>query len=219
MDIRPTKVSGVSQTYGSTALAPRLTLRCSSFIHGLLSVPSKEPLELAPISLDQEATVVRHFIDFVTARNPVKIDLDITRMQGAVALCDRFRISESKDTLSLSLRESLRHYAERNQKKRKYWEGVTVDAWAIFELAAKRSDVALAKGAIRCFSGPRLQPDQLVCAKDTKALYAEVPKDWALALIRVSLEYKAVYHGARGQWVDRGWRKADFSTMADNFEV
>ena len=111
------------------------------FIQVLLTLRSRESISDAPIQLNRNADIVRHYIDYVTPPKAHDTTLDMAGFQRLSDLCDHLQSPAIETCVlgAIKARMDRRDYPKDS------------DPWGISALAARRDNVTLAKCAIGQF--------------------------------------------------------------------
>lgn len=145
----------------------------SEFIKGLLELPSTQSLEEAPIHLNQNADIVRFFVNYITSSVGCEIKSSATDCQHLIDLCDHLQVP----TLYGAVIQSLKFRASRKQPPKGF------DAWGMFKIAADQDDVSLAKCAIGCFDRVDVSIKDIF-VQDPTSLYDGIAPRYIFALLR-----------------------------------
>jgi hypothetical protein len=118
----------------------------SAFIRDLVTFPSDQAIELAPIELDYNSKIVRYFIDFVISGSTTNAQISMTEFEALFQLSDKFITEKVDKALLVAMELRVQH--------RLASKGL--DPWAVFRLAAARDYPELARASIRAFEGAEL---------------------------------------------------------------
>jgi hypothetical protein len=177
----------------------------SEFIKVLLTLPSAESISDAPIHLDQNADIVRHYVDYVTSSKAHDITLDMAGFQNLLDLCDHLQ-SPAIETFVLGAIKA-------RMDRRDY--PIDFDPWGIFALAARRDNVPLAKCAIGQFGHIDLR-DLLV--EKAPSFYENVPSRYFHALLRCAL-YPDTSYSTRKSSPSHCLRLVPVEQMVEGFSL
>jgi len=145
----------------------------SEFVKGLLDLPSTQSLEAAPIHLNQNADIVRFFVNYITSSMGFDIKSSATDCQHLIDLCDHLQVP----TLYGAVIQSLKLRASRKQLPKGF------DAWGMFKIAADQDDVTLAKSAIGCFDRAAVSIKDIF-VQDPPSIYDGISPQYIFALLR-----------------------------------
>jgi hypothetical protein len=159
----------------------------SDFLKTLLTLSSTQPIGDAPIQLNQNADIVRPYVDYVTSSEGHDISLDVIGFQQLFDLCDHLQspMIETSVLGAIKARLDRRNYTK------------DFDPWGVFALAARRDNVALAKCAIGCFGAPGINIRD-VLVKKSPSFYDNVPSRYFHALLRSALHLDTLYRTRGG---------------------
>lgn len=171
----------------------------SEFIKNLLDCPSDQALEHSPIALENDAEIIRHFIDLINSRGTLTMDLDVAGFSQLFALCDRFESTAIADSISRAMCDKLRRHP---------YPGM-FDPWEVFKLAARLDRFELARTAAANMSRGGRQADRLV-VKTQPSHFDNVPPRYIYALIRAVLVQRRYYNQTEKRWCSHAhWEPAD----------
>lgn len=124
----------------------------SDFVKHHLECSANQAIEQAPISLDHDAVIVRHFVNLIYARKTTTVDFDIPQFKQLLALCDQFQAEPIVQSAAQAMKDKLaRHPYPRN-----------FSTWHVFKLAAQLDDVELARCAVANLERSGQKLDEIV---------------------------------------------------------
>lgn len=145
----------------------------SDFIKDLLSLPSQQPIDRAPLHVHQPANIVRKFVDCAISSQEHDFKLGFVDIEDFVDLCDHLQASAIKLSVLKSLKVHLGNVTLNLQ----------FDAWEIFKLAANQGDIALAKLAIGHFDKSGIAVRKFFAIQST-TFFDDIPPRYVYALLR-----------------------------------
>lgn len=183
-------------------------MKCrSQFVQDLLALPSHESLDTAPIQLDESASATRHFLDVALSGGVPMAKLDLQRCGEIYSLCERLQANSVVESISEAIQITLRDAKPSD-----------VDAWAVFKVAARLHDAALAKEAIRKFDTSKVNANLLFFDNESLDIYEGIPTRYALALMRSASQW-ASWYGKNWSPCHRHYVPNTPDDMADKFSL
>jgi hypothetical protein len=179
----------------------------SEFIQDLLKLPTAQSISEAPIHLDHNSNVVRHFVDYVTSSRLYNIHLDMTGFEQLLDLCDHFQSPAIEKCVLASIQATL--------EEGRY--GSDFDPWTIFGIAARRDSFHLAKAAVVCVYCSGVDLRDLLIAKPP-SFYDDIPPRYLHALLRSTFAPITAFKWRKGPPCDC-LQVQDISDMIDNFSL
>jgi hypothetical protein len=155
-------------------------LQFSEFIRNLLSVPSEQSIETAPIYLEHSNAVVRYFLDSLTPSPSAQMLVKIELCTDLLKLSDMFGTPQVERNVLNSMRIAMTFETGRKPP---------IDAWGVFKVAAERDDLALAKAAVGRLglSGHSIMD---IVFKKPASFVDGIPSRYLHALLRCSLKFE-----------------------------
>lgn len=150
----------------------------SSFISGLLDIPSGQSLEDAPIHLDQLARHIRIFIDLVQASGTAPFAIQLDDCKPLLDLCDRMQAPSIDKIVWQALSDQIGRTTRFN----------SLSPWEIFRLSATRDDHHVCGKAVTAFAVIGYQFDDL-CSQPAE-FYDGIP-----TLLTGNYRWKIKYGG------------------------
>jgi hypothetical protein len=157
--------------------------------------------------LNQNADIVRHYIDYVTSSKAHDITLDMAGFQDLLDLCDHLQSPAIENFVLAAIKARM--------DRRDYPKDF--DPWGIFALAARRDNVALAKCAIGCFDRSDIDLRDLLVRKPP-SFYDNVPSRYFHALLRGAL-YPDTSYSTRKSYASDCLRLMSAEQMVEGFSL
>jgi hypothetical protein len=162
--------------------------QCSDFIEHLMSLPSPQKLNQAPIQLDQDQHAVRHFIDVMCISTETAFTINVELYRELLALSDMLQTPHIE---AMVIEAVITHTASKSSKPH-------LDAWDLFKVAAVRDPIDLPKAAIRSFDACGHDAAKIL-GTSRPGFYDDIPSRYVYALMRATLNSPALeLYGQRG---------------------
>jgi hypothetical protein len=187
-------------------------LRLSESIRNLLSVPSEQSIETAPIHLEHSNDVVRYFLDSLTPSPSAEMLVKVELCTDLLKLSDMFGTPQVERNVLNSMRVAMTY--EKGRKP-------PIDAWGVFKVAAERDDVVLAKAAVRCLGlcGHSIKD---ILFRNPPSFVDGIPARYLHALLRCSLMMPSGLHPHHHEYSQESRQPIstrDWEAAADNFSL
>ena len=155
-------------------------LQLSEFIRDLLSVPSEQRTETAPVYLEHGNAVVRYFLDSLTPSASAEMLVKVELCTDLLKLSDMLGTPLVERNVLNSMRVAMTFETGRKPP---------IDAWAVFKVAAERDDIALAKAAVSRLGlcGHSIMD---IVFKKPASFVDGIPSRYLHALLRCSLRFE-----------------------------
>jgi hypothetical protein len=155
--------------------------------------------------LNQNADIVRHYVDYVTSSKAHDISLDMAGFQNLLDLCDHLQ-SPAIETFVLGAIKA-------RMDRREY--PIDFDPRGIFALAARRDNVALAKCAIGQIGHIDLRD---LLDEKAPSFYDNIPSRYFHALLRCAL-YPDNSYSTRKSYCSDCLRLVAVEQMVERFSL
>jgi len=183
----------------------------SEFIRNLLSVPSEQSIETAPIHLEHSNDVVRYFLDSLTPSPSAEMLVKVELCTDLLKLSDMLGTPQVERNVLNSMRIAMTFETGRKPP---------IDAWGVFKVAAGRDDAVLAKAAVRCLGLCGYSIKDILFRK-SPSFVDGIPPRYLFALLRcaMKLEPRGMYGIDYSQRSSNSIDTRDWESAADFFAL
>jgi hypothetical protein len=167
-----------------------------------MSVPSFEPIGLAPIPIDELASHVRFYIDMIYSSNVAIIPVNYEDFKPLLRICQRMQSEEIQGTLWNGFSKTLSNSKASNLPCTILWE--------IFGMASREDDNMACSEIITAFSGKYIVPVGYILSR-SPAVCEGIALPYLVTLLQGNFHHTHRHNG------DNGYKEVGWSDIAQRF--